>query len=110
MATSYNLNITQGSEFFVTFTLKDSDGDFIDLNQYGIRGKAKRRYGDTGTLIDLAPYSGVPQSGQINIKILASNTATLPVGEAVYNVEIHSGTYAENVVDGKILVFPEVTT
>lgn len=110
MATSYNLNVTQGSEFFVTFTLKDSSGDFINLNQYSIRGKAKRRYGDTGVLIDLAPYSGVPQSGEINVKILASDSASLPVGQAFYNVEIYSGTYAENVVDGKMLVFPEVTT
>jgi len=30
MATSYNLNITQGSEFYVRFQAKDADGDPIN--------------------------------------------------------------------------------
>ena len=40
MATSYDLNITQGSEFFVTFNLSDSAGSPIDLNQYQLTDMA----------------------------------------------------------------------
>ena len=110
MATSYNLNITQGSEFFVTFNLSDSAGTPINLNQYQLRAKAKRRYGDTGALDDLNPYTGVPTSGIVNLKILAATTATLPVCQGFYNLELYSGTYAENIIEGKVKVYPEATT
>ena len=36
MATSYNLNITQGSEFYVRFQAKDADGDPINLSGYSL--------------------------------------------------------------------------
>ncbi len=110
MATSYDLNITQGSEFFVTFNLSDSAGSPIDLNQYQLRARAKHRYGDTGTLVNLSPYTGVPTSGIVNLKVLAADTAALPVCQGFYNLELYSGTYAENIIEGKIEVYPEATT
>lgn len=112
MATNYNLNLTQGSDFNIRLAAKDENGSPIDLTAYSVSGHAKHKYSDASNLVDLSPsrVNGYYASGYIDIKIPASTSKSLPVSQGVYDVEIYSGDYHQKVVHGKINIFPEVTS
>jgi len=112
MATSYNLNITQGSEFYVRFQAKDNDGNPINLSGYSMRGVVKRRYSDTGIIVNLAPSGVTPTGmtgGYFDVKLLASQTSGLPIIRGVYDIEYSQGTFADKLVKGDAYIFPEAT-
>ena len=113
MATNYDFNITQGTEFYLRFKLKDSSGSAIDLTNYLISGKVKNRYGDSDPLYDLAP-SGVTNlltGGCVDVLLKGESTSTIPVGQHSYDIEIYTAQgYADKVVYGNFNVYPEITT
>ncbi len=128
MANSYNFSILQGSELDVRLKII-SNSAAVDLSGFLVRGHVKRKYSDTGTLIDLAPTivtgtqtvdyplgDGLP-SGFIDIYLSGSQTAALPVAEAVYDIERyttgegpqHNETAVIKMLAGKFTINPEVT-
>jgi len=117
MAAIYDFNITQGSQFDIRLTVKDSNGDPLNLSGYNSRGYLKHRYSDTGAILDLSPaiVSGsapdylTTASGLIDVSLLASQTSALPVVQGVYDIEIYSSTYVDKVIKGVVNVHPEVT-
>ena len=112
MATNYDLNITQGSQFEVTLRAKDSAGNGIDLTNYTASGFAKYRYSDTGVLLNLnpAPRTGdAGASGYLDIVLSGVHTKDVPVVQAVYDIEIYSGEYHEKLIYGYVNILPEVT-
>lgn len=112
MATSYDLNIVQGSQTTVRFTVKDDNGAYLNLSGYSLRGSVKHRYSDTGILLNLSPsgVSGYLHQGLIQVKFTTEETKNLPIIQGVYDIEIFSGGYVEKIVGGYINIFPEVTT
>tara|TARA_Y100000004_G_scaffold51147_1_gene56549 strand:+ start:337 stop:705 length:369 start_codon:yes stop_codon:yes gene_type:complete len=122
MATVYNFSATQGSQLSVRLNVKDASGDAIDLTGYGVRGVVKYRYSSTSSLVDLSPtiVSGVNgaayQSGLVDVYLSGSQTAELPVGDFVYDIEKFptGASNLEGAVDkilaGGFLVYPQVTT
>ena len=124
---SYNFFVQQGSDLNVRLALTTSEGTPSLLNGYVTRGSVKHRYGDTGKLLDLSPiivsgycpgeycdYDPDPiVSGLIDIKLTASQTAALPVGQMVYDIEKNPASNpegVEKVIEGYFNVTPEVTT
>ena len=90
MAAHYDLNITQGSSFTVRLVTQDTNGSVIDLTNWNVRGYAKIKYSEANLLVDLNPQKVSPNSnGFIDIQLTAATTATLPVTEGVYDIEIY---------------------
>ena len=122
MATVYNFSATQGSQLSVRLNVKDASGDAINLSGYGARGVVKYRYSSTSSLVDLEPtiVSGASgtlyASGYVDVYLSGSQTAALPVGDFVYDIEKYptGASNAEGAVDkilaGSFLVYPQVTT
>jgi hypothetical protein len=119
MATTANLLVQQGTTYSARIAVKDSSDTAINLSGYTTRGTARHSYGSTGVLVDLAPavVSGSPAnwdslaSGLVDIDLSASTTATLPVAQGVYDVEMYNdaGTVTR-ILQGKVLISPEVTS
>ena len=122
MATVYNFSATQGSQLSVRLNVKDASGDAINLSGYGARGVVKYRYSSTSSLVDLEPtiVSGTSgtlyASGYVDVYLSGSQTADLPVGDFVYDIEKFptGASNTEGAVDkilaGSFLVYPQVTT
>ena len=122
MATVYNFSATQGSQLSVRLNVKDASGDAINLSGYGARGVVKYRYSSTSSLVDLEPtiVSGTSgtlyASGYVEVYLSGSQTADLPVGDFVYDIEKFptGASNTEGAVDkilaGSFLVYPQVTT
>ena len=108
MSSTYDLSITQGSKVDLTFTLTDSGGNSIDLTGYFSTGSIRLRYSDTTPLITLTPTITLPNV--VGLSLTSSQTAALPVGMAVYDIERFTDSYdVQKVISGKVLIYPEAT-
>ena len=111
MATSYDLNIVRGSSISIRLNAKDDDGVPYNLSGYTVSGHVRRDYSNTGILLDLKPtiLNNFEASGYIDIEVPATGTVGLPVTQAIYDVEIYSGTFTEKLIEGYANIHPEVT-
>jgi hypothetical protein len=115
MATTYDLNITQGSSFNIRLTAKDSDSNYINLSGYTVSGHIRNRYSDTGYLLDLEPTivsGGTPDaifSGLVDVALHPTGTANLPITQAMYDVEVYKADTVIKLLNGKANVHPEST-
>jgi len=121
MASSYNFSVKQGSELNTRLTITN-DSTPVNLSGYSVRGVVKHKYGDSNALIDLSPTivtgteGALYPSGYVDIYLSGSQTAALPVAEAVYDIERYvTGSEGEEtavikMLNGKFTIGPEVTT
>ena len=111
MAADYDLNITKGSTFVVRLVAQDANGTIVDLTSWSLRGYAKIKYSNVTLLVDLTPTKVAPfTSGLIDILIPAATTATLPVTEGVYDIEMYdSSGFVDKLLRGYVRIYPEVT-
>jgi len=118
MPVYYNLDIIQGSTFSARLTAKNDAGAAINLDGHNVRGSIKNRYSDTTSLISFSPVIVDETNGIIDIELTSIQTATLPITQAVYDIEMFKtgvngeddNTHVVKLLDGKTNIHPEVTT
>ncbi len=107
---SYDLQITQGTSFNLSITVKDDDGNPLDLTNYRTSGQFKRFYSDT-TYTNLNVSISTPTGGIITLDIPYNITAILPIGIGVYDINLlNTGSnYSFKPLAGNAFVYPQVT-
>lgn len=123
-AGKYSFVLEQGSTFNVEIQYKDATGSAIDLSNYS--GKMQVRpttASDTvyltlssslngdGTGLNFSGSNGStpPDSGSIGIFVSAASSSALDFTEAVYDLEITSGSIVTRILEGKVKLSKEVT-
>jgi len=111
-STRFDLNITQGSSFEISIIVDDDNGDPINLTGHTSYGRVKFRYGDADPIFYLAPTipSATVSEGIVKIALTHAETATFPVFQGVYEVEVVKGDFGLKTIYGLINVIPQVTT
>lgn len=130
-AGKYSFTIEQGSTVDFEIAYKDSSGNPIDLTGYQARMQIKDAPGGSTTYITLTssaepPPCGTglnmsgsnglnpPTSGTIGVLISAISTSAFTFNQAVYDLEIASGsgdcTIVTRLVEGNVKLIKEVTT
>ena len=128
MATTYDIEVTQGSELDLRLNVKNDAGVALTLEGYKLRGVVKHRYGDATAYIDLKPKvftdaNATPDpitaaSGLVDIFISGVQTSGLAVGVHRYDLERYNEQEIDGVITepsvfklmkGKFIVTPEVT-
>ena len=127
-AGKYSFAIEQGSTVDFEIAYKDSAGEPIDLTDYQARMQVRPSKGSTDVYLTLtSSYSAdgtglhlsgsgdlnPPTSGTIGVFISAYTSSQLTFTEAVYDLEIATGsTYpiVTRLIEGNIRLIPEVTT
>lgn len=74
----YNMTIEQGATFLISFTWKDSTGAAIDLTDYVITSKLKRKLSDIIPVLEFTCEVLVAANGTFQISLTAAQTALLP--------------------------------
>ena len=114
MASLFDLNILQGSDFNITVIALEDDGTVIDLTGYTASARARRRYSDDdpNVIIDLNPSipDATKEDGHVALILTRVETAAIPVFQGVYEVEVTKGDIGFKVISGQIEVHPQVTT
>lgn len=106
--TTYDLQLTQKTDFLLSVTLTDDTNNAIDLSSYGVQSYIKSHYGDSGALVSLNPQIIVPSSGIITLSLTANDTTGIPVGINFYDVKLTTGNSAILALAGKVYVSPSI--
>jgi hypothetical protein len=111
MSDTYNISAIQGSTLLLNLNLTNSDGSYINLSGYGIRGFVREKYSSTGILFNLNPsINSSYVSGLIQISGTATGLAKLPIGKFVFDIELSgSNEYILKALRGYFLISPEAT-
>ena len=130
-AGKYSFTIEQGSTVDFEIAYKDSSGNPIDLTDYQARMQIKDAPGGSttyitltssdepspcGTGLNMSGSNGLnpPTSGTIGILIAAVSTSAFTFDQAVYDLEIASGSgdcvIVTRLVEGNVKLIKEVTT
>jgi len=127
MATTYDIEVTQGSELDLRLNVKNDAGAALTLEGYKLRGVVKHRYGDATAYIDLKPKvftdnSVTPEitaaSGLVDIFLSGVQTSGLAIGVHRYDLERYNEEEIDGVLTepsvfklmkGKFVISPEVT-
>jgi len=113
-AGKYDITIEQGATFSLPISYKDSTGSVVDLvsgDGYTVRMMIKESAGGTA-IISLTNSSGITLAASGNnivIDISATDTAAMDFDNAVYDLEIVSGTEVTRVLEGKVKLSREIT-
>ena len=110
MASTADLQITQGSDYNISVIVFDDFGAVVNLTGYTVRGVVKNRYGDTASLFDLSPTVTNASQGQVSISLAPSVTKDFPVGKFHYGIEVQKDDIAFKPLNGTVLVIPEVNS
>lgn len=123
-AGKYSFVIEQGSTLNLELQYKDANGNPIDLTSYGGRMQIRETIASQTPYITLSSslepdgtglnFSGSnnstpPTSGSIGIYISAITSSLLNFTQAVYDLEIYSGSYVARILEGQVKLSKEVT-
>ena len=125
LAGKYNFVIQQGTTVDFEIQWNDINGDPIDLTPYSARMQIRSDYGSSGKLICsltstldsdgtglnlLGANSTKPlTSGSIGVIISATSSSNFDFGEAIYDLEVVSGSYVTRLLEGRVKLRKEVT-
>lgn len=114
MAGRYNIIIEQGATFSRVLTWRDAQGALIDLSGYTARMQARAGHTAQSVLVSLTTENGRialgGAAGTVTLTIAAADTALLPSGSYVYDLELVSaGGVVTRLLEGCCQVSPEVT-
>jgi hypothetical protein len=120
-AGKYSFIIEQGSTVNFSIVYNDSNGNPVDLSQYGSKMQIRQTY-SSPPLLTLssslnADGTGLNMSnavsGAIGIYIASCTSSMLTFNEALYDLDIISGSgdcpTVTRILEGKVKLSPEVT-
>ena len=124
-AGQYNFTIEQGATLKKQFTYKDSTGTVVDLNGYDARMQIRSTVGASDTIenltytgqdgtriaagLDILPTTGSEASGTIELHIHHASSSLYTFDQAVYDLEIQTGSIVTRLLQGRIKLSKEVT-
>ena len=112
MAGEYNFTIEQGATFNLLMTWR-IDNVAVNLTGYIARLQARIDVGETDTILSLTTGAGITlggAAGTISLDQTATQTALLPKGEYVYDLELQSsGGIVTRLLQGELNISAEVT-
>lgn len=119
-AGKYNIVVEQGATYDITIAYKDSNNNPIDLTGFGGRMQIRPSIGSTTTYLCLSSslqpdgtgleFLSPTTSGSIRVYISAASSSLLTFDQAVYDLEIASGSYVNRILQGGVKLSKEVTT
>jgi hypothetical protein len=120
----YSFVIEQGATLNLELQYKDSNGTPINLTNYSGRMQIRPSVTSTTVYITLSSsldadgtglnFSGSngttpPTSGSIGVYISAASSSALSFDQAVYDLEIYSGSYVSRILEGQVKLSLNVT-
>jgi hypothetical protein len=112
MAGAYNFTIEQGATFNLLMTWR-IDNVAVNLTGYTARLQARIDVDETDTILSLTTGAGITlggAAGTITLDQTATQTALLPKGEYVYDLELQSsGGIVTRLLQGELNISAEVT-
>lgn len=113
MSNKLNLELKQGEDFYRLLTIKDENNTAINLTGYSFAAQIRSSYEEelflsfTFVIKDQGTYPG-----QVEMKLAKALSSAKTVNSKykyVYDVEMNDGSRTTRIMEGTILISPEVT-
>ena len=88
--------------------VNDQSGDLKDLTDYTAAAQMRRSY-YTNTAISFTAEITLPEDGEVTISLTALQTSAIKAGRYVYDIEITGDGETLRVLEGIVVINPEVT-
>lgn len=108
MAQIQNIYIDQGTTFSLSLVVNDQNGDPKDLSDYTVAAQMRKSY-YTNTSISFTAAVSLPAEGEVTISLTAVQTSAIKAGRYVYDIEITGEGETLRVLEGIVVINPEVT-
>ena len=108
MAQIQNLYIDQGTTFSISVEVSDQNGDPKDITDYTATAQMRKSY-YTNAHVDFTAEITSPLDGEVTISLTAAESSLLKAGRYVYDIEISSEEETIRVLEGIVVINPEVT-
>ena len=108
MAQIQNIYIDQGTTFSLSLVVNDQNGDPKDLSDYTVAAQMRKSY-YTNTSINFTAAVSLPEDGEVTISVTAIQTSAIKAGRYVYDIEITGDGETLRVLEGIVVINPEVT-
>lgn len=119
----HDITVEQGADFYMLLTLKDSDGEPIDLTGHSFRGKIRATPSESAVIAEfdftLLDQSDDETIGQVEVEIPAVETAAIVADASedfertltyfAYDIESDSGGAVTRWLEGTVTLSPECT-
>ena len=108
MAQIQNIYIDQGTTFSLSLVVNDQNGDLKDLSDYTAAAQMRKSY-YTNTSVSFTAEITLPEDGEVTISLTAVQTSAIKAGRYVYDIEITGDGETLRVLEGIVVINPEVT-
>ena len=109
MATISNLYVDAGATYSNIITVTASNGQALNLTGYSVASQMRKSY-QSSTAYDFTASIYDANNGKIRLQLTDSDSAEIPAGRWLYDVEITSaGGTKTRVVEGIVTVNPQIT-
>lgn len=107
MASVVNLFVDQGSDYTLTLTVKDDDGNATDLTGYTVEAYFQKWTGAT-QVYKFTPTVTDASAGKVQITLKGSVSDDIPSGRYSYDVVINhaSNDITRRVIQGSLVLNP----
>lgn len=122
MAGKYDMSISQGADFTLRMTLKDSTGTPIDVTDHTFRGQIRKTASDAviQASFDFTILDQITNTGEVDVKLPSSESSAIILDKSknanrsitTMTYDIESEDLSGNVVrwlEGLAKISPEVT-
>lgn len=108
MATISNLFIDQGSDFSSIITLTNQDGTVMDLTGFTVESQFRKSYqSSTHTPFTMSVFDAT--QGKIRLQLPAAVSSGIHAGRYLYDIEISGAGQKRRVLEGIVVISPEIT-
>jgi hypothetical protein len=108
MSAKYNMVIDQGSDYDLKLSLSQG-GAGLSLVGYVVRGQIRSTIASSTVAATFTPSVIDDTTGIFMISLSAATTAAMTAGQYVYDIELYKAPYVTRILEGTILLKPEVT-
>jgi len=106
MAVKTNLVIDQGADFNSSFTFTDESDEPIDFTAFTANSQIRKTY-TSSTAYNF--QISLTNNGIITLSMNSATTSNLSAGRYVYDLEVESSGVRSRLVEGTVIVTPQVT-
>lgn len=112
MSNRLDMELKQGEDFYRLLTIKDANGDAVDITGYTFAAQIKKGYQDKSAFLTFSFNISDASAGQVEMTLAASLSSAkiiLKREEYVYDVEMDDTVRKTRIMEGVIEISPEVT-
>ena len=108
MATVSNLYIDQGSDYSSIITLTNQNGTVMNLTGYTVQSQFRKSYQSSASTSFVATVYNAT-AGQIRLQLAATASSAIAAGRYLYDIEIIGSGERQRVLEGIVVISPEIT-